>query len=148
MGGRDHSALSTTNELLTKALQYAINQREYLETFLEDGRLPLTNNLCESHIRPFATARCARLFADTLKGAKASAVIYTLVESAKANGLDIYEYLKYLLAEMPNNGHLEHPEVIDRYLPWSSELPEECRLNHRHKKCLINRYRHKECLKS
>ena len=85
---------------------------------------------------------------DTLKGAKASAVIYTLVESAKANGLDIYEYLKYLLAEMPNNGHLEHPEVIDRYLPWSSELPEECRLNHRHKKCLINRYRHKECLKS
>lgn len=132
------SALSTTNELLTQALNYAANQREYLETFMEDGRLPLTNNLCESHIRPFATARRAWLFADTPKGAKASAVLYTLVESAKANNLDVYEYLKYLLAEMPNNRHLEHPEVIDRYLPWSAELPEGCRLSHRHEKCLTN----------
>lgn len=130
------SALSTTNELLTKALNYASNQRKYLETFMEDGRLPLTNNLCESHIRPFATARRAWLFADTPKGAKASAVLYTLVESAKANDLDVYGYLKYLLTEMPNNRHPEHPEVIDRYLPWSAELPEECRLKHRSKKCL------------
>lgn len=97
------SALSTTNELLTKALNYASNQKKYLETFLEDGRLPLTNNLCESHIRPFATARRAWLFADTPKGAKASAVLYTLVESAKANALDVYGYLKYLLTEMSNN---------------------------------------------
>lgn len=82
---------------------------------MEDGRLPLTNNLCESHIRLFATARRAWLFADTPKGAKASAVLYTLVESAKANDLDVYGYLKYLLTEMPNNRHLEHPEVIDRY---------------------------------
>ena len=130
------SALSTTNELLTKALNYASNQRKYLETFMEDGRLPLTNNLCESHIRPFATARRAWLFADTPKGAKASAVLYTLVESAKANDLDVYGYLKYLLTEMPNNRHLEHPEAIDRYLPWSAELPEECRSKHRDKKCL------------
>lgn len=97
------SALSTTNGLLTKALNYASNQKKYLETFLEDGRLPLTNNLCESHIRPFATARRAWLFADTPKGAKASAVLYTLVESAKANALDVYGYLKYLLTEMSNN---------------------------------------------
>ena len=130
------SALSTTNVLLTKAINYASNQKKYLETFMEDGRLPLTNNLCESHIRPFATARRAWLFADTPKGAKASAVLYTLVESAKANDLDVYGYLKYLLTEMPNNRHLEHPEVIDRYLPWSAELPEECRLKHRDEKCL------------
>ena len=130
------SALSTTNVLLTKAINYASNQKKYLETFMEDGRLPLTNNLCESHIRPFATARRAWLFADTPKGAKASAVLYTLVESAKANDLDVYGYLKYLLTEMPNNRHLEHPEVIDRYLPWSAELPEECRLKHRDEECL------------
>ncbi len=92
---------------MTNNPNYAANQREYLETFMEDGRLPLTNNLCESHIRPFATARLAWLFADTPKGAKASAVLYTLVESAKANNLDVYEYLKYLLAEMPNNRHLD-----------------------------------------
>ena len=120
------SALYTTNELLTKALTYSTNQKEYLETFLEDGRVPLSNNLCEANIKPFATARRAWLFADTPKGAKANAVLYTLVESARANDLDVYAYLKYLLSEMPNNHHLEHPEILDRYLPWSSELPEEC----------------------
>lgn len=128
------SALSTTNGLLTKALVYSTNQKEYLETFMEDGRIPISNNLCESAIRPFATARRAWLFADTPKGAKASAVLYTLVESARANDLDIFEYLKYLLMEMPNNRHLEHPEVIEKYLPWSAELPEKCRL--KHKKCI------------
>ena len=129
------SALYTTNEKLTKALTYATNQRKYLETFLEDGRLPISNNLCEANIKPFATARRAWLFADTPKGAMANAVLYTLIESAKANELDSYMYLKYLLSEMPNNHHLEHPEVIDRYLPWSPELPDECRLKHQKKKC-------------
>lgn len=128
------SALHTTNEKLTEALTYAKNQRTYLETFMEDGRIPLSNNLCEANIKPFATARRAWLFADTPKGAKANAVLYTLVETAKANNLDVYEYLKYLLEEMPNNHHLEHPEVLNRYLPWSTELPEQCRLQVKHKK--------------
>ena len=130
------SALTTANERLTKALVYSTNQKKYLETFMEDGRIPVSNNLCEANIKPFATARRAWLFADTPKGARASAVLYTLVESAKANGLDVFGYLKYLLTEMPNNHHLEHPEIIDRYLPWSAELPEECRLKHKNTKCL------------
>lgn len=129
------SALKTTNEKLTEALRYSTNQRIGLETFLEDGRLPLSNNLCEANIKPYATARRAWLFADTPKGAKANAILYTLSESARANKLDVYEYLKYLLTEMPNNAHMEHPEVIDQYLPWSKELPEECRLEHKYKKC-------------
>lgn len=129
------SALKTTNEKLTEALTYSTNQRTGLEIFLEDGRLPLSNNLCEANIKPYATARRAWLFADTPRGAKANAILYTLAESAGANKLDVYEYLKYLLAEMPNNAHLEHPEVIDQYLPWSKELPEKCRLEHKHKKC-------------
>ena len=132
------SALHTTNEMLTKALTYATNQKEYLETFMEDGRLPISNNLCEANIKPFATARRAWLFADSQKGAKATAVLYTLVESAKANHLDIYEYLNYLLEEMPNNHHLEHPKIIDRYLPWSEELPERCRLKIEKKKQFKN----------
>ena len=57
-------------------------------------------------------------------------------ESARANDLDAYEYLKYLLEEMPNNHYLEQPEILERYLPWSEELPECCRLKQRHKKCL------------
>ena len=122
------AALATTNEKLTKALVYAQNQKKYLETFLEDGRLPISNNLCEATIRPFATARRAWLFADTPKGAKANAILYTLVESARANQLNVFEYLKYLLAEIPNSGFLEHPEILDGYLPWSKSLPEQCRL--------------------
>jgi transposase len=130
------SALHTTNEKLTKALTYSLNQRKYLETFMEDGRIPLSNNLCEANIKPFATARRAWLFADTPKGARANAVLYTLVESAKANELDIYEYLKYLLEEMPNNNHMIHPEILDQYMPWSEELPEKCRLKKTYKKSL------------
>lgn len=61
----DTSILSTTNENLMKALTYARNQRKYLETFLEDGRLPISNNICEANIKPYARARRAWLFADT-----------------------------------------------------------------------------------
>jgi len=128
------SALHTTNELLTKALTYSTNQKKYLETFLEDGRIPLSNNLCEANIKPFATARRAWLFADTPKGATANAVLYTLVETAKANGLDAYEYLKYLLEELPNNDYLQNPEILDRYLPWSPDIPDHCRLQQKHKR--------------
>lgn len=130
------SALATTNEKLTQALGYSKNQKEYLETFLEDGRLPISNNLCEANIKPFATARRAWLFADTPKGAKANAILYTLVESARANNLDVYEYLKHLLTELPSSHYLEHPEVLNQYLPWSESLPEVCRLEHKYKKCL------------
>ena len=130
------SAMHTVNEKLTQALGYCQNQKKYLETFLDDGRIPLSNNYCEANIKPFATARRAWLFADTPRGAFANGVLYTLVESARANKLDVYEYLKYLLSEMPNNHHLEDPTVIDRLLPWSEELPEQCRLKKRQKKCL------------
>lgn len=130
------SAMHTTNEKLTQALGYCQNQRKYLETFLEDGRIPLSNNYCEANIKPFATARRAWLFADTPRGAFANGVLYTLVESARANELDGYEYLKYLLTEMPNNHHLEKPAVIDQLLPWAKELPEQCRLKRSRKKCL------------
>jgi transposase len=130
------SALHTTNEKLTEALTYSTNQKKYMEIFLEDGRIPVLNNLCEANIKPFAIARRAWLFADTPKGARANAVLYTIVETARTNELDVYEYLKYLLEEMPNNNHLKQPEVMDKYLPWSAELPDQCQLKTKHKKCL------------
>lgn len=121
----------SVNEELSKALKYAQNQREGLERFLEDGRLELTNNWCESTIRPFATGRRAWLFADTPEGAHANGIMYTLVLSAQRNQLDEYEYLKYLLRELPNIGdaYQSKPEQLDRYMPWSQELPQECRLS-------------------
>ena len=128
------STLNTTNEKLTKALNYSLNHREKLETFLEDGRLEISNNFCESHIRPFATARRAWLFADTPNGAKANAVLYTLVESARENNLNVYEYLDYLLATMPNIDFCNHPDLIDDILPWSDKLPERCHLVQKQKK--------------
>ena len=133
------SAMHTTSEKLTEALVYSSNQKKYLETFLENGRIPISNNLCEANIKPFATARRAWLFADTPKGAHANAVLYTIVETARANELDVYEYLKYLLEEMPNNDYLQHPEVLDKYLPWSAELPDQCRLKTKHTQHLLYR---------
>lgn len=127
-------SIPTTNEKFTKALNYSLNHKKELEMFLEDGRLEISNNLCESHIRPFATARRAWLFADTPNGARANAVLYTLVESARVNDLNVYAYLDYLLSEMPNADFYNHPEIIDDMLPWSDKLPESCRLTHKHKK--------------
>lgn len=123
-------AAPSANEELTKALQYARNQKEGLERFLEDGRLELTNNWCESTIRLFATGRRAWLFSDTPEGAHANGIVYTLVLSAQRNQLDVYEYLKYLLSELPNIGdeYQSKPELLDRYMPWSKDLPQECRL--------------------
>lgn len=98
-----------------------------MEIFLEDGRLAISNNFCESHSRPFATARRAWLFTDTPKGATANAILYTTVETAKANQLNIYEYLKHLLTVMSNADYKNHPEQLRTYLPWAKELSEECR---------------------
>lgn len=66
----------------------------------------------------------------------ATAVLYTLVESTRTNELEVYEYLNYLLTEIPNSDYLNRPKVLDRYLPWSSDLPDHCGLSHNYKKCL------------
>ena len=125
----------TANESLKKALQYSRNQKKYLNTFMEDGRLPISNNECEACIRPFATGRKSWLFADTPEGAKASGIIYSLVESAKLNHLDTFRYLSYLLEKMPeiDYQYQNDPNILDPYLPWSSELPESCRIQKKKK---------------
>ena len=132
------ATIPTTNEKLTTALSYALNHKEQFQMFLEDGRLEISNNLCESHIRPFATARRAWLFADTPDGARANAVLYTLAESAKTNGLNVYNYLDYLLTKLPelDYAHKDNPELLDKYLPWSEELPPDIRMNRKNKKSL------------
>jgi hypothetical protein len=127
------SALFTTNEKLITALNYSLNQRKYLETFLEDGRIPISNNACENAIRPFATGRRAWLFADTPKGAAASAIVYTIVETAKANNLNVYRYLEFLFERMPNTDFYNHPKLLEDYLPWSSTLPDHCKMKEPHK---------------
>lgn len=83
------------------AIHYSINQEEYLRTFLKDGEIPMDNNCAEGSIRNFTIRRKNWMVIDTISGAKASAVIYSLVETAKANNLHIYRYFEYLLTELP-----------------------------------------------
>ena len=116
-----------TNKKLKEAINYAINQKDNLSKFLTDGRIPLTNSKAERAIRPFAVHRKNWLFADTVNGAKANAIYYSLIESAKANHLNIYKYINYLLEALPQLEGEQNEEAVEKYLPWSKELPEEIR---------------------
>ncbi len=112
---------------LAKAVTYALNQRPYMENYLLDGRLALSNNAAENAIRPFTVGRKNWLFSDTPKGAKASAAVYSIVETAKANGLNVYTYLEYLLMYMPDTDWRNYPEDLEDLLPWSETVQAECK---------------------
>ena len=114
------------NNKLKKALVYAQNQEKELSEFLNDGRIPLSNNIAERSIRPFAVHRKNWLFADTTAGAKANATYYSLIECAKINNLNIYKYMNYLLESLPQEEVLSE-EILVKYLPWSEELPDDVR---------------------
>lgn len=111
---------------LAKARKYALNQKPYMENYLLDGRCSISNNLAENSIRPFTVGRKNWLFSDTPKGADASAVIYSLVETAKANNLNIYAYLNYLLLYMPDMDYRNEPECMEDMMPWSERVQAEC----------------------
>ncbi len=116
-----------TNEKLKEALTYIKNQHVELGQFLNDGRIPLTTNLVERSIRPFAVHRRAWLFADTPEGAVCNAVMYSLVESAGINNLNIFKYIEYLLTELPQLDNLNDEKQLEHYLPWSEFLPDYVR---------------------
>jgi transposase len=110
-----------------RAIAYCLNQWDKLVVFLEDGRLELDNNRGERSIKPFVIGRKNWLFSNTPRGARASATIYSIVETARENNLNPYAYLKYLFEQLPNVD-LEDEEVLDNLLPWSDALPGECRV--------------------
>lgn len=104
------------DSLTHKAISYTLNQWEYLMGYCEDGQLHISNALAENAIRPFAVGRRAWLFADTSHGARASATCYSLVETAKANGLEPYAYLQHVLAHIAAADTVEKLEAL---LPWN-----------------------------
>lgn len=104
---------------LGKALRYALNHWQGLTIYLEDGRLEIDNNLCENAIRPFALGRKNWLFNDTVRGVKAAAVIYSLIETCKANDVNTFEYLRHVLTEIPR---LPQGSDLTHLLPWNYEL--------------------------
>ena len=112
---------------LGKAVTYALNQKPYIETYLLDGRCAISNNIAENAILPFTVGRKNRLFADSTKGASSSAAIYSLIETAKANGLNVYAYLEHLLLYMPGSEWQRYPEELDNLMPWLPEVQENCK---------------------
>ncbi len=102
--------------LLGKALHYAQGQWAKLERYVDDGRHPIDNNACENSIRPFVIGRRNWLFADTVAGANASANLYSLLQTCKANGIDGYAYLRKLLIALPKASTADDYEAL---LPWS-----------------------------
>ena len=107
---------------LEEAVIYANNQRQYLCAFLEHGEVDISNNLAENAIRPFVVGRKNWLFSDTPKGADSSAIVYTLVETAKVNGVDPYAYLLRVLSLLPYLGKTPANAELDELLPWHPRM--------------------------
>ena len=107
---------------LKDAVTYAQNQKAHLCAFLEHGEIEISNNQVENAIRPFVIGRKGWLFADTSQGAEASAIIYSLMETAKANSLRLDDYLLHLLSVLPERAEQRKDFEIDDLLPWSEEM--------------------------
>lgn len=112
---------------LEKAQTYSLNQRKTLDAFLLDGRIEMTNNRNERAVKSFVIGRKNFLFADTARGADASARCYSVIETARMNNLDVYGYLLHLLTELPKFGNQPTDKQLESVMPWSQTLPEYCR---------------------
>lgn len=124
---REHREEVPAQSETGKGFTYCLNQEKYLKTFLDNGLIPLDNSAAERAIRPFTVGRKNWVLVDTISGAKSSATIYSLVETAKANNLNPYEYLKHLLTEIPKHMDDHDLTFLDNLLPWSPAIPNECR---------------------
>jgi transposase len=115
----DKSALQVPpKSAVGKAISYSLGQWSKLERYIENGNLQIDNNRAERAIKPFVIGRKNWLFANTANGAQASAMLYSLIETAKANGLTPFDYLNYLLEELPTKS-----QDIEQLLPWNVDLP-------------------------
>lgn len=124
---KEENVLSPGSETM-EGINYYLNHEKQLKVFLDHGNVPLDNNATEGALRSFCLHKHTWKLIDTVNGAESSTLIYSIVETAKANNLNPFRYMEYLLTEM-----MEHEEetdygFIDKLLPWSDELPEICRI--------------------
>ena len=105
------------------AVGYALNQEKYLRVFLTDGDVPIDNNASERAIRGFCIGKKNWQMIDTIHGAKSSAIIYSIVETAKANNLKPFDYVQHLLEEIPKHMNDKDCSFLEDLLPWSGKLP-------------------------
>ena len=116
--------------LLAAAIRYTLNERAYLQNYFLDGRIELSNNRAERSVRPFVMGRKNWLFCNTPRGAEGSSVWYSLVETAKANGLKPFAYASYLLEQMRGKQPEDLcDEFLDTLLPWSEGIPDTCKVD-------------------
>lgn len=118
-----------TKSETAKGIQYCINQEEYLKLFLTDGEIPIDDSASERALRNFTIGRKNWMTINTIRGAEASAVIYSITETARANHLNVYYYIKHLLTNIPQmideNGNIDQSE-LEKIMPWSKILPTDC----------------------
>lgn len=124
---KEHRADVTRKSATGRAFSYSLEQEPYLREFLNDGMVPMDNNAAERAIRPFCIGKKNWVMCDTIHGAEDSAVVYSLTETAKANGLRPYEYLKHLLTQITRHMEDRDTSFLNGLLPWSETLPSECR---------------------
>ena len=110
-----------------EAVLYALNQEKYLKAYLEDGHLSIDNSAAERAVKNFAIGRRNWLFSKSIKGAEASATVYSITETALLNGLKPYDYVAYILERMKDLGPFPSKEDLQQLLPWSESIPESCR---------------------
>lgn len=109
------------------AVGYALNQEKYLRVFLTDGDVPIDNNASERAIRGFCIGKKNWQMIDTINGARTSAMIYSIVETAKANNLKPFDYVQHLLEEIPQHMDDRDCSFLEELLPWSEKLPAKIR---------------------
>lgn len=112
---------------MATAMNYLLSNRDGLTCYLKDGHYDISNNTAENSIRPFTVGRKNWLFSNSPKGVKASAIVYSLLETAKANDLDPERYLKYLFEKLLNTANFKDAETLDQYLPWATKPQEKCK---------------------
>ena len=115
--------------LTAKGLKYSINQEEYLKVFLTDGEVPIDDSASERALRNFTIGRKNWVTINTVRGAEASAIIYSITETARANNLNVYYYIEHLLTVLPSlidkKGNIEQ-SMLEPLMPWSKTLPADC----------------------
>ena len=110
-----------------EGINYCINQEEALKVFLDDGEVPLDNNATEGALRSFCLHKHAWKLIDSIDGAKSSAIVYSITETAKANHLNPFRYLEHVLTVMKDHQEDTDYRFMEDLLPWSEQLPEICR---------------------
>lgn len=108
------------------AIAYSLKHERTFRTVLEDGHIVLSNNMAERAIKSLVMGRKNWLFSQSFEGAKAAAIIMSLLETAKRHGLNSEKYISYLLDRLPNEETLAKREVLEAYLPWAKKVQTNC----------------------